>query len=345
MVSLSQFYTAGTFWAAVAGVVGTVVLGVAGTWIAARQVPKRRLLYGMASPVALLTSAANLPPGIEIRRRGGGKLDDPQIVTVAIQSNGRQSISPEMFSKAQPLVLKLGVPLVEVLKVTSQPEEQAIPDFEEFESGLKVGPSGMAAKQRVEFSLLVDGEPHLTAVGHLPDVTVQRQQADPNTKIRRALLAGSAATIVAASVILSIVLSTAPPVSASNLHSWAQGPPMRPSLLASKELAYLHKHLGAPYVWGGAGPDEFDCSGLVMAALVYAGVKSPHSSYLQMSYFGHIPLTDLEPGDILGFAGNANVGVYIGEGKLIDSPSAGSHVEIIRLRGWYAAMLDGAVRP
>ena len=76
----------------------------------------------------------------------------------------------------------------------------------------------------------------------------------------------------------------------------------------------------------------------------YAGVKSPGTSYEQMSFFRHVRLTDLEPGDILGFAGNAHVATYIGDGKLIDSPEFGSHVEVVRLSGWYAENLD-AVRP
>ena len=57
------------------------------------------------------------------------------------------------------------------------------------------------------------------------------------------------------------------------------------------------------------------------------------------------PTKYLEPGDILGFAGNSHVGIYVGGGKLIDAPHSGADVELISLTGWYAQELDGAVRP
>jgi peptidoglycan DL-endopeptidase CwlO len=53
----------------------------------------------------------------------------------------------------------------------------------------------------------------------------------------------------------------------------------------------------------------------------------------------------LEPGDILGFAGNSHVGIYVGGGQLIDAPVPGAKVELIGLSGWYLSNLDGAVRP
>ncbi len=57
------------------------------------------------------------------------------------------------------------------------------------------------------------------------------------------------------------------------------------------------------------------------------------------------PTKYLQPGDILGFAGNSHVGIYVGGGKLIDAPHTGAVVELITLTGWYASELDGAVRP
>jgi cell wall-associated NlpC family hydrolase len=53
----------------------------------------------------------------------------------------------------------------------------------------------------------------------------------------------------------------------------------------------------------------------------------------------------LEPGDILGFAGNSHVGIYVGKGELIDAPVPGANVEEVPLSGWYLQELDGAVRP
>ena len=55
--------------------------------------------------------------------------------------------------------------------------------------------------------------------------------------------------------------------------------------------------------------------------------------------------SDLQPGDILEFAGDSHVGMYVGGGMLIDAPHTGLDVEKVALTGWYKPKLDGAVRP
>ncbi len=114
---------------------------------------------------------------------------------------------------------------------------------------------------------------------------------------------------------------------------------------AGAAVAYAYAHIGDPYVWGASGPSSFDCSGLTMAAWASAGVSIPRVSYAQMSSLPSVPLNDLQPGDILGFAGNSHVGIYVGNNYLIDAPTTGAYVEKIPLSGWYAQELDGAVRP
>jgi cell wall-associated NlpC family hydrolase len=81
------------------------------------------------------------------------------------------------------------------------------------------------------------------------------------------------------------------------------------------------------------------------AAWGYAGVSIPRVSYAQMSGLPAVSLSALQPGDILGFAGNSHVGMYVGNGYLIDAPVPGQTVEKIPLDGWYRSSLDGAVRP
>jgi peptidoglycan DL-endopeptidase CwlO len=53
----------------------------------------------------------------------------------------------------------------------------------------------------------------------------------------------------------------------------------------------------------------------------------------------------LQPGDVLGFASNSHVGIYVGGGYVIDAPEPGKDVEKVALSGWYLSELDGAVRP
>jgi cell wall-associated NlpC family hydrolase len=117
------------------------------------------------------------------------------------------------------------------------------------------------------------------------------------------------------------------------------------STQAQKAVAFAYAQLGKPYVWGASGPSSFDCSGLMMAAWAYAGVSIPRVSYSQMSSLPAVPLSDLQPGDIIGLNGNSHVGMYVGGGFLIDAPHSGAVVEKVPFSGWYRSTADGAVRP
>jgi len=116
---------------------------------------------------------------------------------------------------------------------------------------------------------------------------------------------------------------------------------------AGKAVAFAFAQLGCPYVFGGTGPcaDGFDCSGLMMQAWAAAGIAIPRTSEAQAG-LPSVPTSALQPGDILEFAGDSHVGMYVGGGMLIDAPQPGENVEEVSLsNSWYAANLDGAVRP
>jgi cell wall-associated NlpC family hydrolase len=117
------------------------------------------------------------------------------------------------------------------------------------------------------------------------------------------------------------------------------------STQAGKAVAFAYAQIGKPYAWGATGPGSFDCSGLTMASWAAAGVSIPRISYDQMSQLPAVSLSALEPGDILGFAGNSHVGIYVGGGYAIDAPQTGQDVQKVALSGWYKSELDGAVRP
>ena len=117
------------------------------------------------------------------------------------------------------------------------------------------------------------------------------------------------------------------------------------STQADQAVAFAYAQIGKPYVWGATGPNSYDCSGLTMSAWASAGVSIPRISYDQMSSLPAVSLSDLQPGDILGFAGNSHVGIYVGGNYVIDAPQTGSDVEKVALSGWYQSELDGAVRP
>jgi cell wall-associated NlpC family hydrolase len=103
-------------------------------------------------------------------------------------------------------------------------------------------------------------------------------------------------------------------------------------------------YLGVPYVWGGASPRGFDCSGLVMYAFAQIGVSLPHSSYAQAGMGAPVSMSQLEPGDLVFFTGASHVGIYIGGGQFIHAPHTGDVVKISSLSGYYASAFYTARR-
>ncbi|WP_207516064.1 peptidoglycan hydrolase RipC [Mycolicibacter sinensis] len=88
--------------------------------------------------------------------------------------------------------------------------------------------------------------------------------------------------------------------------------------------------VGTPYVWGGAGPGGFDCSGLVMWAFHQAGINLPHSSQAQANGGQPVALSDLQPGDVLTFYSDAShSGIYVGDGMMIHSSTYGQPVRVV----------------
>ena len=103
-------------------------------------------------------------------------------------------------------------------------------------------------------------------------------------------------------------------------------------------------YLGVPYVWGGASPRGFDCSGLVMYVFAQIGVSLPHSTYSQVGMGTPVSINQLQPGDLVFFAGASHVGIYIGGGQFIHAPHTGDVVKISSLSGYYASAFYAARR-
>jgi cell wall-associated NlpC family hydrolase len=108
--------------------------------------------------------------------------------------------------------------------------------------------------------------------------------------------------------------------------------------------------IGRPYQWGGAGPYSYDCSGLAMVAWEHAGVQLAHWTGYQWESGPHVPLDQLQRGDLVFFATDTadpstihHVGIYIGNGMMVDAPYTGAFVRIDSI--YSVGGLIGAVRP
>lgn len=86
--------------------------------------------------------------------------------------------------------------------------------------------------------------------------------------------------------------------------------------------------LGVPYVFGGASPRGFDCSGLVMWAYAQVGVSLPHATTAQWAATKPISMSELQVGDLIFFYGLGHVGIYIGGGRVVHAPHTGDVVRI-----------------
>jgi peptidoglycan DL-endopeptidase CwlO len=109
-------------------------------------------------------------------------------------------------------------------------------------------------------------------------------------------------------------------------------------------VGYAMSFVGTPYVWGGASPSGFDCSGFVMYVYAHFGVSLPHSSYAQYGYGSPVSRSQLQPGDLVFFDGLGHVGIYVGGGSFVHAPHTGDVVKVSSMTGWYASTFVGGRR-
>lgn len=112
---------------------------------------------------------------------------------------------------------------------------------------------------------------------------------------------------------------------------------------AAAAIQFALAQLGDSYVYGAAGPNAWDCSGLTMAAWGQAGVGLPHSSRAQQGYGTPVSSDSLQPGDLVFYYSPvSHVGIYLGGGRIVHAANPSTGVVI---SGVFSMPFSGAVRP
>jgi cell wall-associated NlpC family hydrolase len=178
-----------------------------------------------------------------------------------------------------------------------------------------------------------------TTISHLVAQEAERERqlkAEAEARLRQELAARRAQQRAAAAAppqpAPSSTPSIVPPPVSVPVGNGGAGHPQAASIA-------LH-YLGVPYVWGGASPGGFDCSGLVMYVYAQLGISLPHYTVAQWN--ATEPISSPAPGDLVFFNGLGHVGIYIGGGRFVDAPHTGSVVRIDSMSGFGG--YDGARR-
>ena len=185
---------------------------------------------------------------------------------------------------------------------------------------LWVAPAGTTAKQAAAYRAIVAAHPGFrveSLPAGLAGATARAATAPPS----------GSRILSPIEALATDTLTTAYVASAYNLNM--------STTQADTVLAWAEEQLGKPYKWAGAGLASFDCSGLTMDALAEAGVTVPHNANMQWQQTKAHPVAEnhLAPGDLVFFAGSdgtlaapGHVGIYVGDGQIIDAPYTGARV-------------------
>jgi len=212
-----------------------------------------------------------------------------------------------------------------------------------------------AAGQRAAWAAQQYAHAVSDAQTHLTEMTSERQQIQSNLAEQQTLAANlsaqwqaaiAAQQRAAAAAAAQERASVSAPVPADPPPTGGYVP--QPNASAAQiAVGAAYSVIGAPYVFGAAGPDAFDCSGLTSWAWAQAGVSLPHSAQAQLSSLPQVPLSAVQPGDIIYYGSvSPHVAIYVGGGSIIHArhPGPGGEVQVDSMYGYdtpYAAMRPG----
>jgi len=185
-------------------------------------------------------------------------------------------------------------------------------------------------------SMAGDGIAPPTATLTIPQHSATPVQGRPRARWRALTQGKVAAVLLAVGLVAGTTLSSAPSAHAST----------KPPRLVAFDWAKAQA--GKPYIYGGTGPNGYDCSGLMQYILGVAGVRMPRVAADQARTGVVLPYSQAKIGDLLIFANDptnpgyiSHIAMYIGGGKMLEAPHTGDHVKIWPV---YTGTLRGAVR-
>jgi cell wall-associated NlpC family hydrolase len=173
-------------------------------------------------------------------------------------------------------------------------------------------------KSQIEVSLARRQRPLQGARAEVRGLIVQMQREKAAAAARAAAAAAARRAAAAAQ-------------SASSSGSSAGVVPPSGGYSGVADIRIAQRYLGVPYVWGGASPAGFDCSGLVMYVFAQLGVSLPHNAAMQYTCCTPVLRAQLQPGDLVFYGSSPatihHVGIYVGNNTMIDAPCTGEVVQ------------------
>jgi cell wall-associated NlpC family hydrolase len=232
------------------------------------------------------------------------------------------------------------------LQAVSNSQTQALADLagaRRAEEQAQASASAALAAQRSATAQMHADRASVQAAAHQEETILHHMEAREAAIIRAAKARAARLAAERAAAALRAREAAAASAAAALSSQSVNEPVVSGSGGARVAVEWAYKELGKPYVWGAAGPNSFDCSGLTQYVWAKAGVYLDHYTGDQWNEGQHVSQSQLEPGDLVFFGSDLHhVGIYVGSGNMIEAPYTGADVRVSPYdRPDYA----GAVRP